>query len=158
MFNKLRQKGGGYFQRQALRAVLGIFGTILMVAPPLMAQPDQVPILPEWLGYSRTGCELSDLPSAGNKSLTPATFPDFSICELNNFALFFDRFSEDVDFQILATKFPLKITIMIPPWDLPVYHTDEDELQEETKYLNWPQNSCTLQLFPIEKQREREHL
>ena len=136
-------------------------------------QPDQKATIPtRWLGYgwkdlergerwkfviseneSWEGVGINENCQADNGNLPQTHFSDTSICGLHNFNLFFDRFSKDATFQISATKFPLKLTAIIP-----LQGPNEDTIIL-IKCLNLPKNSNTsLQLFPIKEQREHEHL
>jgi len=129
---------------------------------PFAVQTDQETSEPEerldWRGFviseSWKGVEISESCQTADNNLLQTGFTEPYICDLNNFQLFFDRFSEDAIFQISTTKFPLKVTTIIPPWE--VVDPDQFGLLKEIKCLRLPQNSRTLPLFPIKEERERE--
>ena len=106
------------------------------------------------ISESWRGVDIDENCQANNNNPPKADFPDPSICELDNFKLFLDRFSEDYDFQISVTKFPLKRTGIIPPWD-PDFNGDE---LTKIECLNLPNNSKTRPLFPVKEEREQEKL
>ena len=128
-----------------------VFGVILVWAMHLIAQPVQATKPAKWLGQAWNNFEICENFQACNETLPQVEFLNYSICELQNFKNFYDRFSEDTVFQISVTKFPLKLTNIIPPWEA-------EAGAEEIKYLALPKNINSLQLFPIQKQREYEHL
>jgi hypothetical protein len=120
----------------------------------LTEQPDPKSVIPvEQLGWNDLA--ISENCQADNDNLPQIDFPDPSICELQNFKLFLDRFSEDADFQISVTKFPLKRTYIFPGL------VDENGLWEEQgrekiTCLNLPKNSKASLIFPIKEQRESD--
>ena len=124
----------------------------LLVASSLVAQPEkQVIVSEEWLGAT-WGFEQNENCLADN-NLLKFNFPDFSICDLQNFKFFFERFSEDYDFQISVTKFPLKRTDIFS--ELVVKDGALKEIKiEKITCFNLPQKSSALQLFPVKEQRE----
>ena len=123
---------------------------------PLVAQIDQQAEIPtEWLEQAWNGFERSENCQVDNNNLPQINFTNSSICELQNFQLFFDRFSEDIDFQMSVAKFPLKLTMRIPPWEWTIDEYEQNgRVPEKIICLNSPKNSNTRQLFPIKKQRE----
>jgi len=125
-------------------------------APPLVAQTDQQTIIPtEWLSHAWKGFERSENCQADNNNLPQTNFTDSSICELQNFKLFLDRFSEDVDFQISVAKFPLKLTTIVPTYCKEI----EDLIPiEEIVCFNLLKRSNKFPIFPIKEQREHERL
>ena len=112
-----------------------------------------------WRGFeiseSWKGFEISENCRVDNNSLTQIDFPDTSVCELGNFKLFFDSFSENNVFQLSTTKFPVKLTTIIPPWD-PLW--DPDSILIEIECLDLPKNSSVRPLFPTKEERDRENL
>jgi hypothetical protein len=106
-------------------------------APSLATQPvQQTEISVEWLRQAWECFETKENFLAENNNRSQINFPEPFICELHNFKSFFARFSEDIDFQISATRFPLKLTIRIPPWELPLSYSDNDNIaREEIKSL-----------------------
>ena len=110
-----------------------------------------------WKGFviseSWKGVEINENCQSGDDNLPWIDFSSLSICELHNFELFFNRFSEDAAFQMSTTKFPLKLTTIIPPWEV----TDPDQfgLLKEIECLNLPKSSSTRPLFPIKEEYER---
>jgi len=139
---------------EALSTVLeGTVGELDAASQTQTEQEIAIPV--EWLSQGWNGVEISESCQTNNYNLPRINFPDTSICELHNFKLFLDKFSEDANFQISATKFPLKRTRIFPE-----YLKEEERLilMEEVRCYDLPKNLNTFYVFPIKEQRERENL
>jgi len=116
---------------------------------PLVTQTDQqVVISTNWLDENwRKNFEVDENCQADNNDLRQINFSDSSICALQNFKLFFDRFSQDANFQISVIKFPLRLIDISPDY------SNGNEIEEIT-CVHLPQKQKVSPLFPIREQRE----